>query len=178
MRRWLLAAILTVAPALGVDCACDAANRETLEQRQCSLCNEAEKQDAGVEFFYLKDISPRKPNRWLALPRQHGTAAHHLHDLPAQTRTKLWTAAIAKARELWGDGWGLAYNGEKVRTQCHLHIHIGKLLQGVERDTGFIVVDKPSQIPAPQGEGLWVHPVGKRLHVHLHEQTTETVLLR
>jgi hypothetical protein len=92
-------------------------------------------------------------------------------------RTALWTAAIAKAQSLWGDKWGLAYNGLQTRTQCHAHVHIGKLLKGIE--TGkFIVVSKPSQIPTPPGEGLWIHPVGSRFHVHLGEQTTETVLLR
>jgi hypothetical protein len=28
------------------------------------------------------------------------------------------------------------------------------------------------------GTGLWFHPVGKRLHVHLGEQITETALMR
>jgi hypothetical protein len=78
---------------------------------------------------------------------------------------------------LWGDDWGLAYNGEKVRTQCHTHIHIGKLIKGLET-TNYIVVSKPSEIPAKTGEGIWVHPAGVKLHVHLGEQTTETVLLR
>jgi diadenosine tetraphosphate (Ap4A) HIT family hydrolase len=172
---WVLLAV----PLAAVDCACDPQKPETLEIRQCSLCREAERQPADVHVFFLKDINPRKPNRWLALPRAHGSAAHHLHDLPKAERTRLWTAAIAKAKEMWGDeDWGLAYNGEKVRTQCHLHVHIGKLLKGVERDINFIVVDQPSEIPAPKGEGLWVHPHGGRLHVHLGEQTCETVLLR
>ena len=128
-------------------------------------------------MFFLKDINPRKPNRWLALPRAHGSGAHHLHDLAPAQRARLWTAAIEKARSLWGDEWGLAYNGEKVRTQCHTHVHIGKLLKGIETNN-FIVVSKPSEIPAPAGEGIWVHPAGGKLHVHLGEQTTETVLLR
>ena len=33
---------------------------------------------------------------------------------------------------MWGDEWGVAYNGERVRTQCHMHLHIGKLLHGIE----------------------------------------------
>ena len=145
--------------------------------RQCSLCREAEKQDGSVEIFFLKDISPRKPNRWLALPKAHGDAMHHLHEMSPRARTALWTAAIEKAKSLWGDQWGLAYNGEQVRTQCHAHIHIGKLLKGGESKR-FIVVTEPSQIPAPRGEGVWVHPHGNKLHVHLGEQTTETILLR
>jgi diadenosine tetraphosphate (Ap4A) HIT family hydrolase len=161
------------------ECACDPAIAGTMQARQCSLCREAEKHPAEDGIFFLKDINPRKPNRWLALPKEHGTGMDHLHDLSPKLRTALWTAAITKAKEMWGpDDWGVAYNGEKVRTQCHTHLHIGKLLKGVEYGR-FIVISRPSQIPAPEGEGVWVHPAGKgRMHVHLGEQTTETTLLR
>ena len=167
---------LCVRAALAVDCLCDPSKAESMRVRQCSLCSEAEKH-RDAEIFFLKDINPRKPNRWLALPRAHGDALHHLHEMPAAARTSLWTAAIEKAKSLWGDEWGLAYNGEKVRTQCHTHIHIGKLIKGIETGN-FVVVSKPSEIPVPPGEGLWIHPAGTQLHVHLGEQTTETVLLR
>jgi diadenosine tetraphosphate (Ap4A) HIT family hydrolase len=160
-----------------LECICDPAKPDTMELRQCSLCQEAERQPPDVDIFFLKDASPRKPNRWLALPRAHGSTMHHLHDLPSAERTRLWAAAISKAKSVWGQEWGVAYNGEKVRTQCHLHVHIGKLLKGIETDH-FIVVSRPSQIPAPKGEGLWIHPSGNKLHVHLGEQATETVLLR
>jgi hypothetical protein len=171
---WLLFA--TWSWAQMVDCACDVRNPESLKARQCSLCAEAEKQTADV--FFVKDINPRKPNRYLALPRFHGPAGHRLADLPADHRTKLWTAAIQKARELWGNQWALAINGDLVRTQCHTHIHIGKLLPGVE--TGqFTEIDSPDQIPVPDQDGLWIYqgPNGK-LRVHRGEQITETVLLR
>lgn len=159
-------------------CNCDPEKPETMAERQCSLCREAEKQPADVTFFYLKDNNPRKPNRWLVLPRRHVSGLHHLHDLTKEERTALWKAAIEKGKELWGDEWGLAYNGEKVRTQCHTHIHIGKLLQGIETDH-FISIRRAEEIPAPPGEGLWVHPAANgRMHVHLGEQTTETTLLR
>ncbi len=148
-----------------------------MKARNCSLCGEAEKAVPG-EVFLLKDISPRKPNRWLALPRKHGGGLHPMHEMNAAERTALWKAAITKAKELWGDEWGVAYNGPKVRTQCHAHIHIGKLLRGVERDVNVITVAAIEQIPAPKDEGVWVHPIGKRYHVHLREQTTETALLR
>ena len=179
MVRIVLLAVAATALQAATDCACDPALAETMKVRQCSLCNEAERQPAEAEIFFLKDINPRKPNRWLALPKPHGSGLHHLHDLSPDVRTKLWTAAIAKAKELWGDQeWGVAYNGEKVRTQCHTHIHIGKRLQGIET-TNFIVVSKPSEIPAPEGEGLWIHPEANgKMHVHLGEQTTETTLLR
>jgi hypothetical protein len=146
--------------------------------RECSLCREADKQPADVDFFFLKDINPRKPNRWLALPREHTEIGHALHKIRKDLRTRLWSGAIAKARELWGEEWGLAVNGWVNRTQCHTHIHIGKLLKGLAPGR-YIDVDSPSQIPAPPDDtGIWVHPVGNRLRVHLGEGITETVLLR
>lgn len=180
MRATIVAALLLAsacAARAAIECACDSAEPETLKARQCSLCNEADKQPAGEAVFFLKDINPRKPNRWLALPRAHSGGPHHLHEMSARDRTLLWTAAIARAKSLWGDEWGIAYNGEKVRTQCHTHFHIGKLLRGIETKN-FIAVTQPSDIPAPAGEGLWIHPAGNKIHVHLGEQTTETVLLR
>ncbi len=42
-----------------------------------------------------------------------------------------------------------------------------------------VVVNGPAEIPVPKdGDGLWVHPAGDKLHVHYDEQITETVLLR
>jgi diadenosine tetraphosphate (Ap4A) HIT family hydrolase len=142
------------------------------------LCRETEKQPATPQVFYLKDINPRKPNRWLVLPRFHVKAAHELGDMTQAQRTELWAAAIAKGKELWGDKWGLAINGDQSRTQCHAHIHIGKLLEGIETKN-FVVVDGPAKIPVSKdGSGLWIHPEGGKLHVHLDEMITETVLLR
>lgn len=145
----------------------------------CGLCREAEMQPAGAPYFFLKDSNPLKPNRWLLLPRSHGPdGLSPLLRMTAAERTLLWTAAIRKARELWGDDWGIAINGDTARTQCHTHIHIGRLLKGVETDH-FVVVDGPAQIPVPEeGYGLWMHPAGRKLHVHLGERATETVLLR
>ncbi len=163
---------------LSVDCPCDPTQPATMAERQCSLCAVAEKQPLDVPVFFVKDINPRKPNRWLALPRAHGAAAHHLHEMSPTARTQLWTMAIAKARELFGDQWGVAYNGEKVRTQCHTHLHLGRFNLLAEQRLGTLVVSDASQIPAPPGMGIWVHPVGGKLHVHTGEQTTETVLVR
>lgn len=160
------------------ECVCDAARPETMAARECGLCREAEKQPASAGVFFLKDINPRKPNRLLVLPRAHTKGPHDLIDMTAEERLALWSAAIEKARSLWGDQWGLAINGDESRTQCHMHIHIGKLLDGVETPN-FIVVDGPAQIPAPKdASGLWVHPEGGKLHVHTGEIITETVLLR
>jgi hypothetical protein len=160
-------------------CACDVARPESLEARACSLCGEAEKQAWDTSEFLLKDSHPIKPNRWLILPRSHrADGPNPLARMAAFPRTRLWTAAIQRARELFGDEWGLAMNGDQVRTQCHAHIHIGRLLKGVEEGR-FVVVAGPAQIPVPKdGTGLWVHPYGKKLHVHVGEQTTETVLAR
>jgi hypothetical protein len=159
-------------------CACDVSKPETMQARECSLCGVAEAQPAEPLVFFLKDNNPRKPNRLLALPRFHGKGQDALADMTPAQRLLLWTAAIEKAKSLWGGDWAVAVNGEKARTQCHAHIHIGKLMRGVE--TGrFVVVGGPAKIPVPEGgTGLWVHPQGAKLHVHLNEQITETVLLR
>jgi CDP-diacylglycerol pyrophosphatase len=161
------------------NCRCDASNIAAMEEhRECSLCIEAEKQPAYVDVFFLKDKNPTKPNRLLALPRMHEPGGHALAALPAEMRHILWAAAIAKARELWGDDWGIAYNGDERRTQCHTHLHIGKLLPGEENDH-FITVDRAADIPAPsEGAGLWVHPVNGKLHVHAGAQVNEFVLMR
>ena len=160
-------------------CACDLANPEAMKARECGLCAEAEKQPADVAVFFLKDANPRKPNRWLALPRMHGKGGHALSDMTPAERTVLWTAAIAKGREMWGDQWGIAYNSDGARTQCHAHLHISKLLQGVETEN-FVVVNGPAEIPFPtDGTGMWVHQAaGGKLHAHLGELICETVLLR
>jgi diadenosine tetraphosphate (Ap4A) HIT family hydrolase len=149
-----------------------------MEARECSLCREAEKQPPGAVVFFLKDINPHKPNRWLVLPRAHTDGTRALLDMDPAARTAFWNAAIEKARALWGAGWGIAFNGNEARTQCHLHAHIGKLIDGVENGP-FVLADGPAQIPVPQdGTGLWIHPEGGKLHVHTGEQITETVLLR
>lgn len=174
---FLLAQVVRIAE---VGCPCDPAQPATLEARQCSLCREAERQPGGAEIFFLQDNNPRKPNRWLLLVRSHAYDGPHAFErMPHALRTRVWAAAIRRARELWGEQWGLAYNGDQVRTQCHFHIHIGRLLKGVETDRALRVVNGPAEIPVPKdGSGLWVHPHGRKLHVHLNEQICETVLMR
>ena len=157
------------------NCACDVSKPDSMAAHECGLCREAESQPAGVAVFFLKDINPRKPNRWLALPRAH---THALGEMSPEAREALWNAAIERAKSLWGDQWGLAVNGDERRTQCHAHIHIGKLLEGVETPN-FVEVDAPSGIPIPtDGSGFWVHAAGTKLHVHSGEQVTEFVLMR
>lgn len=135
------------------------------------------KQSGDTQVFFLKDINPRKPNRWLALPVAHGAGLHHLHELPKAARTALWKAAIAKSKEMWGEHWGVAYNGERVRTQCHTHVHIGRIMPHIENDR-YVVVSRAEDIPLEPGEGVWIHGAGKAMHVHTGEQTTETTLMR
>ena len=158
-------------------CHCDPSQPETLKARECSLCAEAEREPSNVEFFFRHDINPHKPNRLLIMPRIHTKERHPLAEMPADFRARYWQAAIDKAKELWGPDWAVAYNGDKVRTQCHAHIHIGKLLPGVEFGD-FKVVGSAAEIVVPPGEGVWIHPVDGKLHVHTGEQITETVLLR
>jgi hypothetical protein len=170
-------AVMAVAWADVSNCACDAARPESYRGRECSLCGEADKR-AGQEVFFLKDINPRKPNRWLALPGKHSAGGHPLHLMAAAEQARLWSAAIARSKELWGDRWGVAYNSEKFRTQCHAHIHIGKLLEGLAPGK-FYDVDRPDQVRVPlDGSGVWVHGVGSRIRVHYGEGITETALLR
>lgn len=178
MHRLLTLALgIALAPVCAdiVNCACDPARPETLEARQCSLCREAEKQPQDTKVFFLKDANPSKANRWLALPRSHERS---IELLSAEQRAYLWGAAIAKAKSLFDDQWAIAYNAPSVQTQCHVHVHIGKLIPGVETSQ-FITVTKIEDIPVPaKGEGFWIHPQGNLFHVHTGEQITETVLER
>ncbi len=159
-------------------CACDPAQPASLEERACSLTKESLKQASSAEpVFFLKDINPRKANRTLALPKKTKAGIYTLDGYSASERTELWTAAITKAKALWGENWAVAYNGDKVRTQCQVHIHIGKL-NTAAKVSKFIEVSRPSQIPAPKGAGIWIYPYGGKLRVHAGEQITETALVR
>ncbi|HRJ21527.1 MAG TPA: hypothetical protein PLF84_20960 [Bryobacteraceae bacterium] len=159
-------------------CACDWSNPESLKVRNCSLSNEARKQPEGVEFFVLKDINPRKPGRWLALPRNPGPGSHDLHELSKAERTRLWNFAMTEAEKRFpGRTWGLAYNGSKVRTQCHLHIHIGKWVTAAQTDK-FRLVKRVEDLPAPAEGGILLYPVPGGFMVLTGEQTMETALVR
>lgn len=179
MRSFLVAVFMAVLPlAADTPCPCDPSKPETMKERQCSLCGEAEKQPANIDIFFLKDINPRKPNRLLALPRAHTDGMHGLSHMTVEARTRFWTEVIDKARSLWGDRWAVAYNGDRVRTQCHTHVHIGQLLEGVEEEP-VAVVNSIAEIPDPGENAVWIHPAqGGKLHVHQGGQIAETVLLR
>lgn len=178
MRLAATLALLFVSALYGqVDCPCDIQIPATLLEHQCALCALVEKAPKNVEVVFVKDNSPSKPDQWLALPRSHSKGMEQMAAIPADARAELWREAIAKGMKLFGDKWALAYNAERLHTQCHVHIHIGRMIDGVEWGK-FVVVDGPAQIPLPGVDGLWVHPVNGKLHVHLDEQVTETVLLR
>ena len=131
------------------DCLCDVAIPETLEARECGLCKEAEKQPADATYFFLRDVNPNKPHRWLALPRFHGNRPQQLIEMTPEQRTAYWSAAIAKARETWpNDPWGIALNSTERRTQCHIHLHIGKLLPNVRTITSSWSISPPT-FPSP-----------------------------
>src|ERR1035437_309810 len=148
-------------------CLCDLAIPETLEARECGLCKEAEKQPADVPYFFLRDTNPNKPHRWLALPRFHGNHPQQFIEMTPQQRTGYWSAAIAKAREPWpNDPAGVALDSTEPGTQCHIHRLAGKIVPtwGPDRSAG---VYHPADIPVPRyGDGVWIHPVDGRLHVH------------
>jgi hypothetical protein len=174
----LPAIILALVLADASNCACDVTKPETMASVNCSLCREAEKQPVEQGVFFLKDANPSKPNRMLALPRKHTTGPHNLFDLDAADRTELFNAAIAKGKELWGDQWGVAYNGVERRTQCHGHIHIGKLVADAEAGD-FTVLDSAADIVVPKdGSGFWIHSVNGKIHEHAGEQVNEFKLER
>ncbi len=184
MRVCFFLTLGTAACAMAaVECACDHAAPATLQARECSLCQEADRHAAGaqgsVPVFYLKDSSPRKPNRTLILPVRHSKGQQDLRQLSSEERRRFWQAAMAKAEELFpGGAWGLAINSESVRTQCHLHLHIGRLNEGLDESSGRLVAG-PAQIPLPEaGLGIWLHPVPGGLHLHTDREIAEPVLVR
>ena len=175
--RMVAALALSLCVHAQTKCACDVSIPETLTARQCSLTKLTEEQPRDVGIFIIPDANPAKSNRLLALPREQKAGMQRIADLSPEARLALWTQAIEKAKEKWGEHWGIAYNGDNVRTQCHVHIHIGRLIEGVEAGE-FVLVDGPAEIPIPGVDGYWIHPVNGKLHVHTGEQICETVLLR
>ena len=159
-----------------VGCPCDHADAASLDGRVCSLCRTAEEQTEPV--YFLKDISPSKPNRYLALPRHHGSGLQSLEDLDDAEREAVWTAAIRRAEELFGPRWGLAHNSYFFRTQCHAHIHMGPLSPEVE-DVGGELFANPAEFPKPAGsQGVWLHPKSGQYCLHLDRDLAEVVLIR
>jgi hypothetical protein len=168
------------------NCLCDLGLPETKTIRACSLCLEADKRPPTEVVFLLHDNNPTKPNRWLALPRASYDGPSPLAQMAAEERLALWTLAVAKAKELWGNDWAIAMNGDISRTQCHAHVHIGKLLENQEPENSpepkrapGVYINSIAELPAiADGTGLWFHPEGNRFHLHVGEQAAETVLMK
>jgi diadenosine tetraphosphate (Ap4A) HIT family hydrolase len=181
MRGILLASLALAAFSSSAEaqmaCACDPANPETLKVRNCSLVNEALKQPPEVATFVLKDINPRKPQRWLVLPREYRGGIHPMHDLPRSERLDLWKFAVKTAQEKFGEDWALAYNGPKVRTQCHLHIHVGRWIKAADT-TKFKYIARIEDLPNPEDSGILLRPWKSGFKVLTGEQIMETALVR
>ncbi len=168
------ASIVSTRPV--VDCPCDHAVPESLRPRVCSLCETAE--DRSGPIYFLKDINPRKPNRYLALPQAHGKGFQSTASLSPALRAQLWKSAAERAEELFPGRWGVAENSHFFRTQCHAHLHIGPLSPEVE-DSGGTLYDSTADFPnpAPRG-GMWLHPKDGAYCVHLDRDLAEIVLVR
>lgn len=169
-------AMVPLVPMPIVDCPCDHGDESSLSSRVCSLCETAEEQ--SDEVYFLKDINPHKPNRYLALPRAHRSGYQSTADLPTSSRARLWLRAAQRAEELFPGRWGLAQNSHYFRTQCHAHIHIGPLSPEVE-DMGGTLVATAEGIPnvGPE-QGIWIHPKDGGYCVHLDRDLAEIVLVR
>ena len=159
-----------------VDCPCDHSAPATMTSRVCSLCGTADRQ--SEEIYFLKDINPHKPNRYLALPKVHGKGYQSTKDLSPALRSRLWLRATERAEELYPGRWGLAQNSHFFRTQCHAHIHIGPLSPEVE-DTGGTLYGSVGEFPdvGPE-QGIWLHPKDGKYCVHLDRDLAEIVLVR
>lgn len=156
-------------------CVCDPALPDTMHGRECSLTLKAAEDKTDARVLLMQDANPTKPNRWLAIPHP---LRHTLNDMTPEERTAYWTAAIAKARALWQDKWGLAVNGLEKRTQCQLHAHIGKLLDDADR-SGSTLVERVEDFPVPEpGTGILIFPEGDKFRVHPGLQAPELLLMR
>ena len=181
LRGLFLAAIacgglVPLVPMPVVDCPCNHAEPSSMDSRVCSLCGTAEREDH--EIYFLKDINPRKPNRYLALPKAHESGFQSTIDLTPELRARLWRRAAERAEELYPGRWGLAQNSHFFRTQCHAHIHIGPLSPEVQ-DEGGSLYGTVEQFPnVGPGQGMWLHPKNSMYCVHLDRDLAEIVLVR
>ncbi len=153
-------------------CPCDEGNPRSLDQTVCGLCGGGQ---GHTDAYVVRDASPAKPNRLLALPPHH---AVELADLRLDQRTALWTAAIVAARKNFDEDWALAQNSVLFRTQCHAHIHIGRL-DPEYRHSGGTIIASPADLPATTTfQGIWVHPRDNGYCFHLDRLHPEALLQR
>ena len=147
-----------------------------MKSRVCSLCRTAERETD--EIYFLKDINPRKPNRYLALPKAHDHGFQSTNHLARDLRIELWKRAIQRAEELYPGRWGLAQNSHFFRTQCHAHIHIGPLSPEVVDEGGRVYATVEDLPDVGSAQGIWLHPKDGQYCVHLDRDLAEIVLLR
>ena len=89
---------------------------------------------SGCAFFLCSGHQP-----WQAEPMvdsAHGLTIRECRicldlSLPRSAVNSGWRPS-GKLKNCGGRIWGLAVNGDLARSQCHAHVHIGKLLDGVE----------------------------------------------
>ncbi len=172
----VLFGLVPLVPMPVVECPCDHAKAGSMQSRVCSLCGTAER--ATEEVYFLKDINPHKPNRYLALPKAHAAGYQSTADLSPRLRTELWRKAAARGEELFPGRWGVAQNSHFFRTQCHAHLHIGPLSPEVQ-DTDGTLYGRVEEIPdiGPE-QGIWLHPKQDGFCVHLDRDLAEIVLIR
>lgn len=160
------------------DCTCDLNIPAVRASSMCALCVAAENQPRFEVVFLLKDADPAKPNGWLAVTTGRHEGANPLLKMAEAERIAFWSLAVQKAFDLWGDGWAIAMNGAMTETQCHAHAHIGKFLGEKATDHG-AYIDGIEDLPVLfDARGLWFHPSGGRLHVHVGVEDAESVLLK
>ena len=139
---------------------------------------EAEKHPKDVEFFVLKDVNPRKPNRWAgAAEGARRRAAPHSPTAGGRPAAAVEVRRPGGEREISARNGRSPTNGSEVRTQCHLHIHVGRFIRAAE-NSKFRIVKRPEDFPGPELTGVWIHPVPGGYHVHEDEQIMETALVR
>lgn len=156
----------------GTRLSCSCSNIDDLGA-ECSLCNEAVRRrpEHGSSTIVIKDRNVCK-GRWLALPQEHrGPCIQTLPTVSPQARRDLGRTAIAKALAEFGPGFGLAINPSAERSQCHLHVHIGRLRPNVACSAVMASVSSPDEVfAAATDQGVWVHAAGGGYHVHTSER--------
>ena len=161
-------------------CACDISNPETLGARECGLCKEAETQPPDVAVFFLKDNNPRKPNRWLALPRFHGKGGHAFcgHDRgPAHAALdRRDRQRPKKFGAISGASPTTAISAAPSATPTCTSASCSKVSR--PKISSSSTDRRRSRCPRTEPGYGFIPFQGGKLHVHLSEQICETVLLR
>jgi hypothetical protein len=144
--------------------------------------------DATAPFagaVVIRDANPTKSRRFLALPlseaHPESSGMQMFRDLPDAQQEALIRTALAAAESLPASAGpvGIAQNGpegDNRRTQCHIHVHIGRLDPGKDPEDQRLAhapVEFRLQgqwlekIRGRLSDGWLIHPAGKgRYHFH------------